>query len=258
MGSGVSEKCGRRLELPGAEGKRWGLEAEKVGPRWGLSTDKLPSFQASEPRCVDQAQGREGAHREGGRPFPAQAALIPTAGSLERIAGVGAETGGCPSPSNSRPTPALGGEAGGMTRGLGTGGWGEDENGASGGSSSLFKVCGRQKSRLCAPQCRRLASASPSSPARPTATSLSAPAPRGSRIPSPASIPPCARAPPAPSLRAGSPARREQKVNEQPQPQRQITMRKINQEIAVRVSLPAAAPLSTGRGGSAGRPGRCV
>lgn len=185
---------------------------------------------------------------------------------------MGAETSGYPSPSNSGPTPARGGWAGGMTRGLDTGRWGGGRNRASGGSSSLFKVCGRRRSRLCPPpnlphgpgrglaaRLGRVASASPSSSARPTATCLSAPAPRGSRIPSPVSIPPCGRAPPAPSLRAGSPARREQKVNEQPQPQRQITMRKINQEIAVRVPLSRhRTPLSTGRGGSAGLPGRGV
>lgn len=80
----------------------------------------------------------------------------------------------------------------------------------------------------------------------------------GPRIPSPVSIPPCSRALSAPPLRAGSPARRERKVNRQPQPQRQITMRKINQEIAVRVPVPAAAPLSTRRDPNAGLPPRCV
>lgn len=47
-------------------------------------------------------------------------------------------------------------------------------------------------------------------------------------------------------------------MNRQPQPQRQITMRKINQEIAVRVPVPAAAPLSTRRDPNAGLPPRCV
>ena len=58
----------------------------------------------------------------------------------------------------------------------------------------------------------RVSSASPSSSAGPTPTSLSARIP----IPSPVSISPCAGAPPAPSLLAGSPARRERKVNGQP------------------------------------------
>lgn len=74
------------------------------------------------PVAFAQAQGREGAHPEGGLPFPSPAASIRTAESLEGITEVGAETGGYPSPSSSGPTPARGGWAGGMTGGLGTGG----------------------------------------------------------------------------------------------------------------------------------------
>ena len=102
------------------------------------------------PFAFAQARDREGARPEGGSPLPAPA-LIPAAESLQSVAGVGAETGGYPSPSDSGPTPAPRGGAGGMTRGLGTGGWGGGRNRASGGSSSLFKVCGRRRSRLCPP-----------------------------------------------------------------------------------------------------------
>lgn len=100
---------------------------------------------------------------------------------------------------------------------------------AGGGASSVFP---RPPARGSAPRGRlSLASSLGASSRHFPAGSR----PRGSQIPSPVSIPPCARAPPAPSLRAGSPARRERKVNARPQPQRRITMRKINQGIAVRV-----------------------
>lgn len=126
----------------------------RIGGRKGKIVVGSRHRQASKPPspvAFARAQGRLGVHPEGGLPFPAQAALIPTAGSLEGIAGVGADTGGYQSLSNSGPTPARGGGAGGMTRGLGTGEWGGGKNGASGGSSSSFKVCGRQRSRLCPP-----------------------------------------------------------------------------------------------------------
>lgn len=98
------------------------------------------------------------------------------------------------------------------------------KNGASGGPPGCLKfVAGPLKPRLLPPRFER-----------PLPSPLP-PSQLGSQIPSPVSIPPCARAPPAPSLRSGSLARRERKVNGQPQPQRQITMRKINREIAVGV-----------------------
>lgn len=74
MGSGVPEKCARKLELLGAEGKKWGLEAEKVRSWWGRDTGELPSLQG-QLRLLRRRAGKERIPRVS---CPSQLQLLPS------------------------------------------------------------------------------------------------------------------------------------------------------------------------------------
>lgn len=229
-GKGVPEECARRGDS---------LEDRRKIMRVGAREDRIlvgsrhrHTSNPPMPVRLAQPQGREGKARGGPSPLPLRSSPPPKAGR-------GSQGGG--RDRRSIPTSKLGAQwcparcVGRNDRGMGTTGWGGGKKGASGGSS-LFKVCGRQRSRLRPPPAAspRFRSARTPQP-RPLPRRVLRPLPSRAREPLDPLQPSQCPSAPAPSLRAGSPARRERKVNGQPQPQRQITMRKINQEIAVRV-----------------------
>lgn len=173
------------------------------------------------PVPLSQGAGKERIPRAGS-PSPLRLLSSPPRNTWRRSQGWGQSRAVTFPPPNSGPTAARHGGAGGITRGLGTEGRGGGKEGASGGSSWLFKLCAREGAGSVLPPPPARGSA------RPGVLSLAsilcgsyAHFPLGSRparipIPSPVSISPCAGAPPAPSLLTGSPARRERKVNGQP------------------------------------------
>lgn len=120
-----AEKCGRRLDFLGAEGKLWRVGPGTVGSCWGLDTGQLPDAPSPPP---SQLQGRGGAHPEGRQLSGSHR------GRLGRIAGWGGVRR-LPLPVQTRAHCGRARGAGGTTGGPGNRVREGGENGASGGSS---------------------------------------------------------------------------------------------------------------------------
>lgn len=192
----------------------------KVGSCWGLDTGQLPdprSLSPAELRRLQRRAEEERIPRAGSSPAPA--ARVPTAGAWGGSQG-GAESGGYLSPSELRPTAAGRGGRAVRPQDWATG-YGKEARTALqvAPPCSLKFAAGEEPTRSShssrRPRLGRINSGSPHPRRVRRPLPLGAPAPLGSRIPSLVSIPPSARAP-APSLCAGSPTRRERKVNGQP------------------------------------------
>lgn len=91
-----AEKCGRRSDCLGAEGKLWRVGPGKVGSRWGLDTGKLPAPQ-SQLRWLHHRAEEERIPRAGS-PSPLPPLSFPSRKTWRGPQG-GAESGSYLSPS---------------------------------------------------------------------------------------------------------------------------------------------------------------